>query len=118
MQKFDHNIGFREKLHFFAENCDRPLIPSPDSQRQLCQGDLVRVHAAKVVEGREQLGQQPQRHGGRVVARDVVEAAFDELEPDQPLHVVAEQAGQRLLGLDRQAVGELLNVPILETKKK
>jgi hypothetical protein len=23
MQNFDHNIGFREKSHFFAENCQK-----------------------------------------------------------------------------------------------
>jgi hypothetical protein len=27
MQKFDHNIGFWEKRHFFAENCDHNIDP-------------------------------------------------------------------------------------------
>jgi hypothetical protein len=26
LQKFDRNIGFREKRHFFAENCRKSLI--------------------------------------------------------------------------------------------
>ena len=75
---------------------------------------LVRVHPSEVLERREKLRQETERHRHRVVPGDVVETAFDELHPDEPIHVVAQETGERLLGFDRQAVGQLLDVAVLD----
>jgi hypothetical protein len=75
---------------------------------------LVRVHPTKVVERLDELGQQSEGDCHGLVEGDVVEAAFDELDADKSLHVVAEQIGQCFFRFIHKAFRELFDVAVLQ----
>ena len=53
-----------------------------------------------------------------MVAGHVVEATLDELHPDEPLHVEAEQVGERLFSFGGQALAQLSNFVVLQKVPK
>jgi hypothetical protein len=78
------------------------------------EADLMRVHAAKVLEGLDELRQESKGDSDGFVAGQILQAALNELEPYEALRVEAEQTGERLLGLGDEALGQLVDAPVLQ----
>ena len=71
---------------------------------------LMCVHSPEVVERSKELWKEAQGHGHGVVLCNVVEAAFNELHPDQALHVVTKKTRQGFLSFGSKTVGKLKKI--------